>query len=600
MGGAATSRASRNPGTPRRCLATERPTPASGPSAAAVNGRRRVLLRPQFVAAVRQRSLVEQAVSAARQRNDVQVADVGDGTVADRGQLSTVHRHREPGSLGEVLPPCWPARRRPRPRPGRPRSPGPRGSPRFRECPAQHHRRASPSRSADRQHRQGCASSCPPRPARRVGDNRSTPTVRRGRRAPPDPSPRPVASPGNSIRRIPSDRSSGTATGDALDPPVLGTGCRAGQEHPPGRRPADAQSGPFQRLCAERSLSMRPIAPAIVAGRPTGEHHGRSTLGRGPQPVGDHERVAVQGDGAGRADPVAGSDARSGRPAHRPAVGPGIGKPGIALRRTARRDYKGSSPTDPATIGSRIVTRACERCREERRRPRGRIRWWRVCGRPAACSPRTRRPCCVAERPGSCRPGTPDGPPGAWRTAGVHPRAGRSSWPADRGGRRGLRAAAADRGARPGGVRLAAATGRPDPVVLDLCCGTGAIAAVVGGRPPDCRDPRRRTSIRTPCAGRGATCRARRCTSRTCSRRSPTALRRRIDVLAVNAPYVPTGAIALMPPEASEHEHRIALDGGPDGLDLHRRVIAEARSGSPPAVTCCWRARRTRRRSAPD
>ena len=56
----------------------------------------------------------------------------------------------------------------------------------------------------------------------------------------------------------------------------------------------------------------------------------------------------------------------------------------------------------------------------------------------------------------------------------------------------------------------------------------------------------------------------------------PNALRRRVDVLAVNAPYVPTGAIGFMSPEAREHEHRIALDGGPDGLDLHRRVIAEA------------------------
>ena len=56
----------------------------------------------------------------------------------------------------------------------------------------------------------------------------------------------------------------------------------------------------------------------------------------------------------------------------------------------------------------------------------------------------------------------------------------------------------------------------------------------------------------------------------------PSQLRGQVDVLAVNAPYVPSEEIALMPPEARLHEPLIALDGGPDGLDLHRRVAAGA------------------------
>jgi release factor glutamine methyltransferase len=56
----------------------------------------------------------------------------------------------------------------------------------------------------------------------------------------------------------------------------------------------------------------------------------------------------------------------------------------------------------------------------------------------------------------------------------------------------------------------------------------------------------------------------------------PAALRRRVDVLAANVPYVPTGELALMAREAREHEPRAALDGGPDGLDVLRRVAAEA------------------------
>ena len=56
----------------------------------------------------------------------------------------------------------------------------------------------------------------------------------------------------------------------------------------------------------------------------------------------------------------------------------------------------------------------------------------------------------------------------------------------------------------------------------------------------------------------------------------PPDLRGRFDVVAVNAPYVPTGEIPNLPPEARDHEPAVALDGGGDGLDLHRRIVAEA------------------------
>jgi release factor glutamine methyltransferase len=49
-----------------------------------------------------------------------------------------------------------------------------------------------------------------------------------------------------------------------------------------------------------------------------------------------------------------------------------------------------------------------------------------------------------------------------------------------------------------------------------------------------------------------------------------------VDVLAVNAPYVPTEEIGLMPPEARLHEPQVALDGGGDGLAIQRRVAAGA------------------------
>ena len=56
----------------------------------------------------------------------------------------------------------------------------------------------------------------------------------------------------------------------------------------------------------------------------------------------------------------------------------------------------------------------------------------------------------------------------------------------------------------------------------------------------------------------------------------PARLGGRVQVLVANAPYVPSAAIALMPAEARDHEPAVALDGGDDGLDVLRRVIAGA------------------------
>jgi len=56
----------------------------------------------------------------------------------------------------------------------------------------------------------------------------------------------------------------------------------------------------------------------------------------------------------------------------------------------------------------------------------------------------------------------------------------------------------------------------------------------------------------------------------------PAALQGRVEILTANVPYVPTDAIALMPPEARLYENVAALDGGFDGLSVLRRVSAAA------------------------
>lgn len=47
-----------------------------------------------------------------------------------------------------------------------------------------------------------------------------------------------------------------------------------------------------------------------------------------------------------------------------------------------------------------------------------------------------------------------------------------------------------------------------------------------------------------------------------------------VDLVVSNPPYIPSGAIAGLPAEVREWEPREALDGGPDGMTFHRRLIA--------------------------
>lgn len=125
-------------------------------------------------------------------------------------------------------------------------------------------------------------------------------------------------------------------------------------------------------------------------------------------------------------------------------------------------------------------------------------------------------------------------------------------------------------------VHEAAARLRPGDSVVDLCCGVGAIAVALIGRvgaldlvavdvDPDAVEVAAENLSGKAVALQGDLFEA-----------VPERMRGHVDVVAVNAPYVPSDAIALMPPEARDHERAVALDGGADGLDVHRRIAAEA------------------------
>ena len=124
-------------------------------------------------------------------------------------------------------------------------------------------------------------------------------------------------------------------------------------------------------------------------------------------------------------------------------------------------------------------------------------------------------------------------------------------------------------------------------MLVDLACGSGAIAAVVASLVGDLDvhaadiEP---AAVAVRPAQPGAVSPAR--SSRaTCSTPLPAELRGRVDVLVANVPYVPSAAVDLLPPEAREHEPLRALDGGADGLDVLRRVADDAAGWLRPGGT---------------
>ena len=49
----------------------------------------------------------------------------------------------------------------------------------------------------------------------------------------------------------------------------------------------------------------------------------------------------------------------------------------------------------------------------------------------------------------------------------------------------------------------------------------------------------------------------------------------RFDVIVSNPPYIPAEEIETLSPEVRDHDPRMALDGGEDGLDIYRRIVSE-------------------------
>ena len=123
----------------------------------------------------------------------------------------------------------------------------------------------------------------------------------------------------------------------------------------------------------------------------------------------------------------------------------------------------------------------------------------------------------------------------------------------------------------------------PGARVLDCCCGSGAIALALKDERPDLSlcgsdiDP----GALAVAAANGANLSLDvdwRCSDLLAD------LPDAFDAIVANPPYVERAAIDALEPEVSRHEPRHALDGGPSGLELIARLIAQASRTSASAL----------------
>ena len=122
------------------------------------------------------------------------------------------------------------------------------------------------------------------------------------------------------------------------------------------------------------------------------------------------------------------------------------------------------------------------------------------------------------------------------------------------------------------------ASGNSAPRVLDFGTGSGCIAIAVAAKFPQAfvaaidvsesalsvaraNAERNKTRVEFHCGGDFAP-----------------AGQQQFDLIVSNPPYIPTHEVSSLQPEVRDHEPRVALDGGADGLELHRLIARESPS----------------------
>ena len=122
--------------------------------------------------------------------------------------------------------------------------------------------------------------------------------------------------------------------------------------------------------------------------------------------------------------------------------------------------------------------------------------------------------------------------------------------------------------------------GRPEPVVADLGTGSGAIACAIARSEPTAE------VLAVEISGGALAVASRNVRDLKLGARvrllagdlfAPLgSIPASLDLVVANPPYLPSAVIPSLPPEVSRHEPRAALDGGPDGMTVLRRIVAGA------------------------
>ncbi len=120
---------------------------------------------------------------------------------------------------------------------------------------------------------------------------------------------------------------------------------------------------------------------------------------------------------------------------------------------------------------------------------------------------------------------------------------------------------------------------RREPRILDVGAGTGAVGLAIGRELPEARITLLDVSLRVLRMAKRNTERfglGGRTTFLASDLLQAVAEGEKFDLIASNPPYVESKEVDCLMPEVSWFEPRIALDGGVDGMNCIRRIIAEA------------------------
>ena len=115
--------------------------------------------------------------------------------------------------------------------------------------------------------------------------------------------------------------------------------------------------------------------------------------------------------------------------------------------------------------------------------------------------------------------------------------------------------------------------------VLDLCCGSGAVALSLAHEAAAAQVAAADVSAAALAAAKGNGLRcglAERVEWHCGDLFAPLGRAAPFDLIAANPPYVRRGDLAQLAPEVRDYEPQLALDGGEDGLAYHRRIAQEA------------------------